>query len=248
MPVARPGAAVLLVLAAITPGASLAQTPQAPHFPPPWVAESKNFLMAIFNLKADEVRKLLPKEIEPLANKDGLVPVTLEMYETARAASIPSYKTVFLVVDVKGHDNREGAPGHFAVWGRVTPEEALVPFKAHFGFPYRFSEMSVTAEAKAFTGVVGTADKAQLRIKLERQADQPFSGQGSVHMVGVKRGTGVVRSEVPYLTQGHVAKVTAFEVQPEGDPWLTLLKEAAPVWALVSTEQVFSYSRPQAAQ
>jgi hypothetical protein len=237
--------ALLLSFILVVGNASLlAQNPgnTPPKFAPPWVMQSSNFLMAAFSLKASDVTPLLPKGMEPLANKDGMVQALLEVYETSQVSGLPNYKIAFIVVDVKGHDSRENTPGHFAVWGRVTPREALDAFRGNFAFPYDYADIGFSAEGDAHIAAIGAAGKEILKVKMVSLQDQPFSGQGAVNMVGMNADSGAVKSEVPYITRGHMAKVIAFEVRAKGDPVLKLIKDAAPVWALVSKDQTFSYS------
>lgn len=216
---------------------------QAPKFAPPWVMQSGNFMMAAFNLKTADVQKLLPKGVEPLVNQEGMVTALLEMYETNQVSGIPNYKIAFIVVDIKGHDSREGIPGHFAVWGRVTPQEALDAFQGHFGFPYKFADsIMLGMEQDAHVGAIGAPGKEILKLKIAPVPEQPFTGQGAVNMVGMNADSGTVKSEVPYITRGYMAKVLSFEVRAKGDPVLKLIKDAAPAWALVSKDQIFSYS------
>lgn len=245
MRVARRMGAVLTMAAFLTGGAGLAQAGERRPLSPPWLAQSQSFLMATFALKADDVRRLLPRNLEPLADANGMVVATFEMYETARVAGLPGYKTAFVVVDVKGFDSREATPGHYAVWGRVTPQEALSAFRGHFGFPYRLADLTVSDSGGQRTGVIGAPGAELLTIRLEPLAEQPFTGQGAVNMVGSKPGHRIAYAEVPYLTRGNMARIVDLDIRPAGDPVLTLLKDAAPLWALVSSDQLFSYSRPR---
>jgi hypothetical protein len=215
---------------------------QAAESSPPWLMQSGNFMMLVFKSKAEAVQKLLPKGVEALLDKDGKVGTTLEMYETRQTSGLPGYRTAFLVVDVKGHDSRTGAPGHFAVWGRVSPQETLDAFVRHFGFPYQLANIALGLEKGSHVGAVGEAGKEILKVVLEPITDQPVSAQASVHMVGVHPDRGVVRSEVPYLSNGHVGKVVAFEVRPQADAALALIEGATPVWSMVAKDQIFTYS------
>jgi hypothetical protein len=237
---------VLLFIIHLAGNPSFAQTAapgQASQFAPPWVAQSENFLMVAFNLKPDDVRTLLPRGVEPLVNKEGIVGALLEMYETKRVSGLSGYRIAFIVVEVQGHDSREGTPGHFAVWGRAHPQEALDAFRRHFGFPYQYGEhIGIGMEQDTHVGTVGPDGKELLRVKIAPLAEQPFEGSGSVNMVGMNADSGTVKSEVPYLTRGHIGKVLGFEVRPGRDPVLKLIGKAAPAWALVSKDQVFSYS------
>lgn len=238
--------AVLLCVVILTANPSFAQSAapeQAPQFAPPWVVQSENFLLVAFNLKPEEVRRLLPKGVEPLVNKEGTVGAMLEMYETKRISGLPNYKIAFVVVDIQGHESRAGTPGHFAVWGRVSPLESLAAFQSHYGFPYQYGEhISFRMEQDAHVGVIGPAGKETLKVKIAPIAEQAFEGEGSVNMVGMNADSGSVKTEVPYITSGHFGKVLEFEVRPGRDPVLKLLRKAAPAWALVSKDQVFSYS------
>lgn len=216
---------------------------EVPKLAPPWVVQSEKFLMVAFNLKAADVRKLLPKGVEPLLNKEGMVGALLEMYETSRISGIPNYKTAFVVVDVQGHDSREGTPGHFALWGRVSPLESLEAFRDNFGFPYEYAEnFGFRIEQAAHTATVGPPGREILKVMIAPVAEQPFEGQGIVNMLGMNADSGIVKSEVPYLTRGHSGKVLNFQVRPNGNPVLKLLKSATPLWAVVSKDQIFSYS------
>lgn len=223
--------------------AQATESAETPQFAPPWVAQSDNFLMVAFNLKPDDVRKLLPRGVEPLLNKEGTVGALLEMYETKRISGLPNYKIAFIVVDIQGHESRAGTPGHFAVWGRVSPLESLAALQSHFGFPYEYGEhIDFGMEQGAHLAAIGPPGRELLRVKIAPLADQPFEGEGSVNMVGMNADSGTVKSEVPYITRGHFGKILGFEIRPGNDPVLRLLKKAAPAWALVSKDQVFSYS------
>lgn len=243
-----PKQAALLFIFLFSANASLfAQTAgvaESPKFAPPWVVQSGNFLMIAFNLKPADVQKLLPKGVEPLLNKEGMVTAILEMYETSQVSGIPGYKTAFIVVDVQGHDSREGTPGHFAVWGRVSPQEALDAFRSNFGFPYEYAEnITLGLEQDAHTCAIGAPGKEILRVKIAPIAEQPFAGQGAVNMVGMNADSGTVKSEVPYITRGNFGKVVDFQIRPpKGDRVLRLLKGAVPVWSVASKDQIFSYS------
>jgi hypothetical protein len=225
---------------------SLVESAGAQTTSPPWLMQSGNFFMVVFKSKADAVQKLLPKGVEALADKDGLVGTALEMYETSRASGIPSYRTAFLVVDVKGHDSSGGTPGHFALWGRVSPPESLNAFVSHFGFPYEDADITLGLEEGTHVGIIADAGKEILKVKVEPVADQPIAVQGRVNMVG-RKANGVVRSEVPYLSHGNAGKVVTLEVQPQADAALALIQGATPVWAMVAKDQTFSYSAPTSA-
>jgi hypothetical protein len=230
--------ALLALLLSVGSSAIAETTPSSP----PWLLQSGNFFMMVFKPKAEAVKKLLPKGVEALADKDGLVTATFEMYETRRASGLPSYKTAFLVVDVKGHDSREGMPGHFAVWGRVSPQESLNAFVSHFGFPYEHADITLALEEAVHVGTVSASGKKLLTARIAPNAEQPVTAEGSVNMVGRHAERGVVRSTVPYLSNGHVGKVIAFELEPNADPALELIDDLTPVWSLVTRDQTFSYS------
>lgn len=242
------GKTALLFILLFSGCASLAarattSVPETPQFVPPWVVQSENFLMVAFHLKPDDVRKLLPKGVEPLVNKEGTVGALLEMYETKRISGLPNYKIAFIVVDIQGHESRTGTPGHFAVWGRVSPLESLAAFKSHFGFPYQYGEqINFGIEQDAHFAAIGPPGKEQLRVKIAPLADQPFEAEGSINMVGMNADSGTVKAEVPYITKGHYGRLVSLEIRPGGDPVLKLIRNALPAWALVSKEQVFSYS------
>lgn len=215
----------------------------APPFAPPWVVQSGNFLMLTFDLKVADVRKLLPKGVEPLVNEAGEVVAILEMYETERVSGIPQYKTAFIVVEVQGHDSREGTPGHFAVWGRVSPREALDAFRNHFGFPYQDApDIDFSMEEKAHVANTGGPGREALRVKIAPIPEQPFEGEGSVNLVGMNADSGTVKSEVPYIMRGYNGKLLSFELRPGSDPVLKLLRNAVPLQAWVSNDRILSYS------
>jgi hypothetical protein len=209
---------------------------------PPWLMQADNFMMVTFKVKADAVRKVVPKGIDVLVDADGLVTATLEMYQTRRTSGIPGYATAFLVVDVKGYDSRQGAPGHFAVWGRVGPAEALDAFRGHFGFPYEQADITLSQEKGAHVSVVRASGKDVLAVRIEPNAEQPISVQGSVNMVAIDQDR-VLHSEVPYISNGNAGGGGAVDVRSD-DPALALIKGVKPAWSMVAKDQTFSYSRP----
>lgn len=220
-----------------------AQNKPRPLPSPPWTAQSDNFFMIIMSLKAADVQKLLPKGVEALANNEGMVTTIFEMYDTKRVSGMPNYKIAFIVVDIKNQNSRDGTPGHFAIWGKTDSAESLEVLQEHFGFPYGLAEnITVGKEQNAHTGSIGAPGKEVLRIKIEPVPEQEFANEGIVNMVGVSGDRRVVKSEVPYLTSGYVGKVVTLDIQPQGDPVLELIEKATPVWAMVSDNQIFSYS------
>lgn len=209
----------------------------------PWIVRSNSFFMISFHLKATDIKQFLPEGVKPSLNEHGLVNVTFEMYETEKISGLSPYKAAFIVIDIAGHPSRKGVPGHFAIWGRVDTPAVLDFFKQEFGFPYQLAkQLDVTTSPAQFSGVISSEKGELLKVSIEPLKDQPFAGDGIVDMVSVRPGLGLVKAEVPYLTNGHFGKVTYLKINPQGDPLLTLLKDAQPAWSLVADDQTFSYS------
>ncbi len=180
--------------------------------PPPWLVQSQNFLIMAFNIKVDEVKKLLPAGVEAAVDKEGMVNTVFEMYEAYRVTGIPAYSATFVTVDIKGHDSREGGPAHFPLWGRISPQESANAFVSHFGFPYEYAPISLAMEQGTHAGAVGAAGKEILRVKMQPIADQPFANQGIVNFVGWNAAHELIETEIPYITKGHSARLVSFEV------------------------------------
>ncbi|HEX7026034.1 MAG TPA: hypothetical protein VF268_02245 [Gammaproteobacteria bacterium] len=213
------------------------------EYAPPWTAHSENFFMIVMSLHAGNVQKLLPKGVEALANEDGMVATIFEMYDTGRVSGMPDYKIAFVVVEIRNLNSRDGTPGHFAIWGKTDSPESLEVLQNHFGFPYSLAEnITVGKEQNAYTGSIGAPGKEMMRVKIEPVPEQPFTGEGIVNMVGLNGERNIVKSEVPYLTSGYTGRIVSFEIQPQGDPVLELIKNATPAWSMVSDNQIFSYS------
>lgn len=215
-----------------------------PVYSPPWVVRSEHSFTMVFSLKAEDVRRLLPTELEPLVDAQGRVNTTLEMYRTDRIAGFPAYTTVFIAVDVRGYDSRDGTPGHIVVWGKVNPSTVLPTFREHFGYPYEHVEdISIDINSGVYLAVVGAEDREILRVEIKPVQDQPVSPEGVFNRLGLSPRWGVVKSAVPYLTNGYTGEVSLFEVSPGGNPVLELIENEVPVWTMVSSDRTFSQSR-----
>ncbi len=214
-------------------------------FPSPFIAHSSNFLMALFNLNKEEVQPLLPEGMRAKINESGQVTAGFEMYETDRISGIPNYLIAFIYVEVTGLNSKNGAPGHWAIWGNVTGKTVLNNFKDHFNFPYELEEqMSIVKVNNMFTGTVGSSGREKITLKVDYQHDKPFSGEGIVNMYGENNKGQVVKTEVPWLSSGSFGNLVSLEINPMGNKALELIKDAKPFVSIISTNQSFSYSIP----
>lgn len=233
----------ILLLLIFLPACALAVTKHAPAesiYSPPWIVQSTSFAMVTFSLPAADVKKYLPAGISPLVKDKGLVPTTLEVYSTERIAGLPTYKIAFIVVDIADHPSRTGTPGHFAIWGRVDSKSSLDFFTREFGFPYKLaSQLDIQAGANTYKASIA----GELRLHIEPLRDKPLDGNGVVDMLSIRPGTGLVKTEVPFLTQGYFGNMVSLHIEAKGDPVLDLLKNAKPDWSLIAEQQIFSYSQ-----
>ncbi len=212
---------------------------------PPFQAHSHHFMIALFHFKAKQVNGFLPKGIIARENEEGWVTAAFEMYETDRIYGLPNYKVAFFVVDIVGYDSENGTPGHFAIWGNITPREASENFNYHFGFPFVYEEnIAFKIKGDIYEGTIGPPGKEKIKFELQKISDKPLSGSGIVNMVGKTTENKMVISEVPWLSEGNIGKLARFEIDPQGYPVLEILKDAKPFWAAISYDQIFSYSKP----
>jgi hypothetical protein len=211
---------------------------------PPWLVYSRQFLMVVFHADAKAVQAVLPKGIQVQPNQDGKASLMLEIYNTERTNGIPIYQMAFIVADINDYPSRNGTPGHFALWGRVDSPDALRQFREVYGFPYDVAEsITVDMHEGKHRGVIEFGDEGSIRAQIEPLVDQTFKQDGVVNMVGMLSPNSLTIGEVPYFTHGNVGKIIELEIKnPKGDPILTLLKGAQPVWSMVSVDQMFSYA------
>lgn len=211
---------------------------------PPYQAHSSNFMMALFHLKAIDVNKLLPAGVNVKQDEKGMVVATFEMYETDRIYGLENYKVAFIVVDIENYNSENGTTGHWAIWGSVDSKNAAINFNHHFGLPFEYeSNMTVQKNDNIHLGSVGIVGKEKIKISIKKSIDKPFKGQGIVNMVG-KTKKGIAKSEVPWLSEGWTGELLDWNVDPQGNRVLELIKNEKPFWSMISVEQVFSYSKP----
>jgi hypothetical protein len=205
---------------------------------PSWIVQSKSFAMVVFSLAVEDVKKFLPAGVIPQLNEKGKVTTTLEVYNTEQIAGIPTYKIAFIVVDIASHSSRHDIPGHFAIWGRTDSESSQDFFRHEFGFPYKVaSQLHIQSTATSFK----TSIANELQIHIEPLRDKPVEAGGTVNMMSVRAGTGLIKTEVPFLTKGYFGNLVSFTISAREDPLLGLLKSVKPDWALVSEQQIFAY-------
>lgn len=206
----------------------------------PWIVESNSFAMLGFSVDPKSVQMFLPEGFRPHLNDKKQTSLIVEIYSTERIASIPAYKTIFIVAEVADHPSRGGTPGHYAIWGRIDSQTNMDFFR-DLGFPYQLAQTLDIQPGKTHRTKIVDASGEMLSIELEASADAPFFGQGVVDMLVLKNRQ-MLKSEVSYLTQANFAKVNEFKILAKNDPVLNLLKDRVPDWSLVSDKQIFSYS------
>ena len=228
--------------------------------PPPWIMHSDTFLALGHKLSLKDAQSLLPSGVEALADENGMVTAMLEMYKTDKTYGVPNYTIVFLVLDVKGHDSSSKMPGHFVVWGNVGSQAPLDHFVSTFGFPYTLNENVAVWESNGnYMAILEEATKAEekkplaqeqkplLKVSLKPDLDKKQHYAGDVNLLafkghGEKAQKQLVVSTVPYLTEGYASEVLEYTITSDKHPVLNILKKYTPVWAVVSTDQMFSYS------
>lgn len=216
------------------------------NFQAPYIAHSDNFMMAVFQLPAEEVEGLLPDNLEVFVNEQGLVSVSLECYETDRIWGLPQYKTAFMVIDVEDHESKNGTPGHFALWGIVSPEEASQHLVQAFGFPFSYNpDIRFDNQDHQNSTVIDLAGGGQIRLTLAIDENSPFKSTGIVNMIGASKAKTLMISEVPWMSDGFSARIDDFKVEAGDNPYLKVLEGKNPIWAMVSNDQIFSYSVPE---
>lgn len=238
-----PGTVLLLILPLVLFGQTAPAQP-AP-IPPPWLLHSSNFLITLFNLKGEDVQKLLPPGITVKANDSGMVVAGLEMYVTDRVYGMPTYTTAFIFVEITGHDSPSGYPGHWIIWGKVDQPVALANFQHHFGLPYDAEpNLSVSMADGMHVGSVGAPGAEVVKMKIAPLAEPGMNIEGSVNVVG-KNATGViVRTEIPWFSTWQKGTLVTYEITPRGNSALELIKSAQPFFVVTSINQIFSYSKP----
>lgn len=212
---------------------------------PPYQAHSSNFIMVMFHLPAKEVNSLLPKGIVAKQNQEGMVQAAFEMYGTDRIYGVPNYKAAFLVVDIQNHESANGTAGHYAIWGNLSDAKASFNFIENFGIPFSHNEkLTLNNDLNTYSGVVELEDKEQIQLVIDKVESQPFNDSGIVNMIGQKSPGQFITAEVPWLSKGYAGKLIKFESNVTSHPALKLLKDVTPFWALISNDQIFSYSKP----
>jgi hypothetical protein len=216
---------------------------------PPWLVSTRQFLMVVLQADAAQVQPLLPAGLEAEADGNGKVNLGLEVYATRQVNGIPAYQIAFLTADVRNQVSRDGSPGRFALWGQVDDPTALAQFQQVYGFPYERAD-GITldlAEGKQ-RGVVDLPGDRRVAVQIEPLADQPVERVGAANMLAVHPAHGLIGGVVPYFFRGNAGRLVSLEVTGAGgDPALTLLRSAQPVFSVVSVEQTFTYGTPVAA-
>ncbi len=211
---------------------------------PPYIVQSSNFMLVNFNLKAEDVQKLLPEKIKVKSN-NGMVAAGIEMYSVDNIYGIPKYTMAFIYVEVNDLASNDGSPGHWAIWGNMNNNAALQNMKHFYNFPYTLeSKMSIGINGKEYTAIIGDTTTPLLKMKLKIIESQAYTGQGIVNMCARLADGKTIKTEVPWLTQGNNGEVLTFEVNTNTDSVLNLLKDVTPNSGYIAPKQIFSYSKP----
>lgn len=212
---------------------------------PPWLMHSSNFLITLFNLKGEDVQKLLPAGVTAKVNESGMVVAGLEMYVTDRVYGMPTYTTAFVFVEITGHDSSSGYAGHWILWGKVDQPIALANFQHYFGLPYDAEpNLSMGLADGIHFGRVGAPGEEVIQMKIAPLAEPGMNIEGTVHVVGKNSGGTIVQTEIPWFSTWQKGKLVTYEITPRGNPALELIKSAPPFFVVTSINQLFSYSKP----
>jgi len=213
--------------------------------PPPYMANSSNFALVLFNLDVEKVKSILPRDIHPNINDSGMVTAGLEMYTTERVFGLPNFTMAFIFVEVEGMDSENGTPGHWAIWGNSNNKKVLHRFETYYNFPYVYQEhLDIALTEKEFSGEIGSEGNPTIALKIALQNDQPVVTEGIVNMCAKRKDNSTIASEVVWFTNGYVGKPVSFQIRSKGVSTLEILKGVQPYWALVSNRQQFCYSKP----
>ena len=211
---------------------------------PPYLAQSDNFMMVVFNVKAEKIQPFLPQNLTPVINQQGEVSVSLEMYETFKVSGIPNFKMVFMVVEIEGYKSKSGNKGRFPIWGVTNSIEVLNSMKNHYGFPYDYNEKIEFHESgDTQIGDVYFTNGESIHLKIEKDKKQAFDLSGIVNMIGVLPDNKTSTTEIPWHSKGFISKVTELDIHTK-NPILKLINEKSSIFTMFSNEQVFSYSVP----
>lgn len=206
----------------------------------PWIVDTDKFLLINFRISAKEIEPFLKTNIALKVDADGFVNTMMEVYSAESISGIPAYHAAFVVVETESHTSRDGAPGHYAIWGIVSPAQSAKFFRKTLGFPYKPGTVEIESKKPQFIANIGDNTNTLLEIEATEMSDQPFAGKGFINMLFTKSNR-LFKMEVPYLTDGSLANVHSFKVNTNKDPLLNLLGSTSPTWAILSHRQVFSY-------
>ncbi len=221
-----------------------AQLPTVTQAAPPWMAYSNNFFMTVFQLKFSDVQPLLPKHIKAKVNNLGRVTAMLEVYETKRIYGLPNYKMAFIAVEVKGYDSSNGMPGHWPLWGNVSPKPVARNMQRYFSLPFEFQpNIAINKEAGLHSATIGAPDKALIHIKMRQLKDKTFSAEGVVNMLS-KSQKGLFLTAVPWFSNGYAGELLSLDINADDIPALKLLEGQKPLFSVISINQTFTYSQP----
>lgn len=209
----------------------------------PWIVNTDKFLLINFRIKTKEIEPFLKIDIALKADKDGFVNTMMEVYSAENISGIPEYHAAFIVVETESHTSRDGAPGHYAIWGIVSPDQSAKFFHETLGFPYKPGTVKIESKKPKFIASIGDNTSTLLEIEATEISDKPFAGKGFINMLATKSNH-LFKMEVPYLTDGFLANIPSFKVTTNKDPLLNLLNSTSPTWAIISHRQIFSYLYP----
>jgi hypothetical protein len=236
--------AMLLFLSAVTFQSLYAQTTNLDMKPvsPPYIAHTSNFMAIAFRLEADEVQKLLPANVKVKSDDEGLATGGMEIYTTDQVYGVSKYTIAFIYVEVNAPDSANSS-GNWPIWGIVNNETTLQNFKQFYHFPYHQEKKMTIKKGTEQIATIGDSNGEGLTLKLKRKTDRPVSAQGLATILSPSENGGILKTEIPWIANGHQASVVSFEVKAGSNKVLQVIWGAKPFYAQVSTN-VFSYTRP----
>lgn len=209
---------------------------------PPFVARNSNSMAIQFHLKASDAQRLLPDGILAKSDENGLVIGSLESYTTDQIFGIPSYSISFIAIEAKDINHKKGNDGNWVVWGAITSEEALAYFRHFYNLPFHWEEkvqFLITENNQSL--IVGDN---LIELSLQRKNEQPIRAEGLANIFSKSETGKILKTQIPWLADGHAAEVVNFKINSGINPTLQLLENAKPFFGLLS-KNTFSYSKPE---
>ena len=206
---------------------------------------SKHFMIMSFKVPLTMVQPLIPGRALGLADEQGNTNLTLEMYQTDLTSGIPNFKALFAVVDVPGPLSRSGIEPHMPIWGVMTNKDAHKHYINTYHYPYTHTDgIHFSQEGDTFQIVLVEKDHTLFKASMAIDHSKPVSVSGAVDIIS-QSPKGGLKSAVPFITQGFDLKTLSFDVAKNAPAVLQLIKGLKPQWAMVGTNQQFSYGEPQ---